>query len=86
MDTLHNKQAIIVKFSSRNIAAKNINDENKMNPGSYTSSGPSLKSADKPFMPLLKYDKGKEKKLAPPFPTIYYAMGKLCPPPVCPDY
>ncbi len=86
MDTLHNKQAIIVKFSSRNATVNNINDENKVNPGSYTSSGSSLKSADKPFMPLLKNDKGKEKKQAPPFPSIYYAVGKLCPPPVCPGY
>ena len=82
MEILDNKQALIVEFyTNPKTQIKKNNELQKKNNNLLSSS---LKFANQPFSPsMLNYYSNRA--LHGPTPDrTYYAMGKLCPPPVCP--
>lgn len=86
METLNNKQALIVKISNKTPAPAAYNPErNSFRHDVY--SGSSLKNLNKTYMPYQSLNKTTETRLGLWAGTSsYYALGRLCPPPECPGY
>jgi hypothetical protein len=85
MQTLHNKQALIVKYINNPAVVSNFDFNNKQNDVFRSSS--SLKFANNPSIEKYRINIGKINLPGFASPdSRYYALGKLCPPPVCPGY